>query len=1544
MGSNIRINGYEAGGNTKNVRHTYILILLISVLWAFVPQVMGAGPASWPDCSFGCTANDVNVLDVYLGDSSGNELGPCNPGDSVTAYICAIFENNANSARYAVTLLANISIDSVLEESFWNYTPHDGLCVLDSIGGKTNKTEKIYSFTWTCGQEVKLENVVISWVTSSTNCSDYESNSDLSCAARGTSKCYKEAGILVRGPLIVNFNFTNVCFCTNTTFTDTTTGGNRSVPYTYHWDFGEGNTSSEKNPSYHYTSAGNYTVNLTVTDVDGRSDSKTREVTVYPNPTANIAPDPAETCTGVNLQLNGTPSGGTPPYTHSWTEDGATYLSATNIANPVFNSSIAGTYNLTYNLTDSSGCTETDDIQVAVYNSSLSINKTANTTEPVGPGDVIEYNITVCNIGNVTINNVTVTDNRTGPHDIGTLAKSECDSVKSNYTVTEEDVCNGSVGNSAYATGDDKCGKEVRTGKDATLSIPTTYNSSLSINKTANTTGPVGPGDVIEYNITVKNTGTVNLTEVEIIDDLADLNESILVLKPGESQSFYPTFTVNETDICQAIVNNATIEAKDACGKVISKSASVIINTTYNASISITKDANTSGPIEPGDVIEYNVTVKNTGTVNLTEVEIIDDLADLNESILVLKPGESQSFNPTFTVNETDICQAIVNNATAVAKDPCGNEVDPPAAGIVTINTTYNASIEITILANVTEVGVGDVIGYTINLTNNGDVTLYNVTVNETLTGNSWDITTLSLNETVFFYTNYTVKESDIGNLINNTAIANSTDPCTFAKSTMEDSTSVVIRSVTELTIKKTALKKEVKRGGDITYIIEVCNEDDQSVHNVKVRDVFSANYDKIDQVSAIPKPEEGNDWIPEATWTFDELAAKDCITITLVVKVKEPQDFEFDMMQGVEGEGFVNVANDYTTTFQPFVIKNCAYAFSDETLTVSDCEHVIVVAYLGTELSTREHGSGMYDSDEIVKVRTENKSIEMDKDVSATHKPTTMTLYNNRTVTYSSRWTEDACAKNRVTGTSMHESYRYATSIDRNSHMKLDKNESEMEVESEFDGMGHIGFIKLSDPATCSCPFLESTEDYTGSFRIYEKVNEYGSSVVSNKSTSGKGLVVVDKHVGDKGCKDSQRSYESGTGSYDSDEFIQTYTNYIAKDISLVHEPISQNLTDETEIGSDLKWKEGMNSKNRKTSFIGEEYSSIESLDKETVARGLNAMETEAEFSGKASYRAVLQPDYENRSKSSPPEPVIDLDEEYVGDYSIERRIHLAGVPKYDHAHMEVAKTGKIFYQTKGTFAEYTITIENDGNQELAEEISVRDILPPGAVYVNSSKGPESLTSDYVLWKLTHLNVGDTKTITLWLNVTEFRGDALINCVEATTEYDNKTLLAKNVSVIEINWLRCCPTDPVFAVKTGIVDPETPNHVLYRIGIENKIGKKMKAKVIDYLPDDMTYLGYSIPASSYENDVVTWNVIDLDPFEAKTINYTAEVSSSGRYMNRALVEAYLEDGSILRPRYVNSVVDVGEFEGEVPGPGWQPPDWGFEQMASSTDLTCEEI
>ena len=89
-----------------------MVILLLLLFGAFAPAAM----AAWPDCSWGCTAADFNVIRVWLGDASGNEFDPgsCTPPNPVTAYIWTRIDVTANTDRYAGYVHYNLTINDVL--------------------------------------------------------------------------------------------------------------------------------------------------------------------------------------------------------------------------------------------------------------------------------------------------------------------------------------------------------------------------------------------------------------------------------------------------------------------------------------------------------------------------------------------------------------------------------------------------------------------------------------------------------------------------------------------------------------------------------------------------------------------------------------------------------------------------------------------------------------------------------------------------------------------------------------------------------------------------------------------------------------------------------------------------------------------------------------------------------------------------------------------------------------------------------------------------------------------------------------------------------------------------------------------------------------------------------------------------------------------------------------------------------------------------------------------------------------------------------------
>jgi hypothetical protein len=215
----------------------------------------------------------------------------------------------------------------------------------------------------------------------------------------------------------------------------------------------------------------------------------------------------------------------------------------------------------------------------------------------------------------------------------------------------------------------------------------------------------------------------------------------------------------------------------------------------------------------------------------------------------------------------------------------------------------------------------------------------------------------------------------------------------------------------------------------------------------------------------------------------------------------------------------------------------------------------------LGTAVKILGHGSGIYSREGETLLLSKNRSIQVKTSLKERYGPSSFTLPKGRSIDYNSKWSEAQSAKNRVTGASINERYMYATWIDRNSTIKLDKNGSTLESETSFEGAGHIGTLKQSGandtsihtPNHKGAPTFESQEDFLGSFRVYTKFDEYGKNVASNRSVSGYGSASSDKRIGR-----SQRSFESGTGAYQIEEVVQTVSSYMAKDIDVAQGPMS--------------------------------------------------------------------------------------------------------------------------------------------------------------------------------------------------------------------------------------------------------------------------------------------------------------------------------------------------------------------------------------------------
>lgn len=125
---------------------------------------------------------------------------------------------------------------------------------------------------------------------------------------------------------------------------------------------------------------GTHTITYSITDGNGCSDTKTVVIIVKESPKADIQLSGlANFCPGVVMDLDGNPSLGETPYTHSWTGQTGP-LNSTSIQNPEFNASTVGIYKLIYQVTDDNGCWDKDSIVLDVAEVDISfVNKNIET-------------------------------------------------------------------------------------------------------------------------------------------------------------------------------------------------------------------------------------------------------------------------------------------------------------------------------------------------------------------------------------------------------------------------------------------------------------------------------------------------------------------------------------------------------------------------------------------------------------------------------------------------------------------------------------------------------------------------------------------------------------------------------------------------------------------------------------------------------------------------------------------------------------------------------------------------------------------------------------------------------------------------------------------------------------------------------------------------------------------------------------------------------------------------------------------------------------
>ncbi|MEZ4830966.1 MAG: hypothetical protein R2873_03005 [Caldilineaceae bacterium] len=568
---------------------------------------------------------------------------------------------------------------------------------------------------------------------------------------------------------------------------------------------------------------------------------------------------------------------------------------------------------VTVNFSEFQAPKNADETVDVVQNPAYTIVKTAQIADGGNAidaeGDVINYTIVVDNTGNQSLTAVTVSDpliaNLSGPvgdnDNDGELDVDETWTYTGTYTVQQADIDNngggdGDIDNTATVSSDQL--------PDATddVTVLVTQNPAYAINKTATLadggTAADAAGDVINYTIVVTNTGNTSLTGVTVSDPLiatlAGPVESLNsdgVLEVGETWTYTGSYTVTQADIDNNgggdgdIDNTATVSSNEAPNR----SDSEAVDLQQNPAYTIVKTTDVTVVNAAGDIINYTIVVANTGNTSLTGVTVSDPLiatlAGPVESLNpdgVLEVGETWTYTGSYTVTQADIDNngggdGDIDNTATVSSNELDDQSDSVSVDVYVAPPPpppSNPAYAISKTADVTEVdAAGDVINYTIVVSNTGDVNLTNVTVNDPLIANlagpvesiSQD-GVLNVGETWTYTGSYTVTQDDIdtnggGNgIIENIATVSSTE---LADQSSQADVDVVMNG--QLMIEKTPDSQEVVSGGTVTFTLTVSNPGNVALGNVIVTD------DLCTTGPTFSGGDADNDGLldPSETWTY---------------------------------------------------------------------------------------------------------------------------------------------------------------------------------------------------------------------------------------------------------------------------------------------------------------------------------------------------------------------------------------------------------------------------------------------------------------------------------------------------------------------------------------------------------------------------------------------------------------------------------------------------------------------------------------------------
>ncbi|MEM7131453.1 MAG: hypothetical protein AAF702_34380 [Chloroflexota bacterium] len=470
---------------------------------------------------------------------------------------------------------------------------------------------------------------------------------------------------------------------------------------------------------------------------------------------------------------------------------------------------------------DGSTVSDTDTADVVTQDlpndPAIDIQKTPD-DQTILSGGFARFDIQVQNSGNVTLTNVTITDplapacDRTFPQLlVAEVTEYECilDNVTADFT------------NVVTVTGTSPSNIQVTDSDNANVTVVT---PAIDISK-APDVQTVLPGDPVQFSITVTNTGSVDLINVNVEDALAtECNRNLGTLAAGESTSYQctlPSATNSFTNVAvvtgDPVLGGPPVTATDTAEVIVILPA-----------IDITKTPDNQTVVQ-GTPVTFTIRVENTGTVTLTNVTVSDPLvSDCDRTFAQLIPGGVEEYSC-----QLDSVQlAFTNVASVTGTPPLGDDVsdqDDAVVGIVLpgLEIIKSPDLQLTL--------PNGSVNFTITVRNTGNSMLTNVTVTDPLAPDcNQEIDNLGPG----LVSEYVCTLNNVQSDLTNTASVSGQSP--NGDTLTDEDTAAVVVVIPSIAIDKRVAQSEVQPGEDALFTIVVTNTGTVVLNNVVVSDTLA--------------------------------------------------------------------------------------------------------------------------------------------------------------------------------------------------------------------------------------------------------------------------------------------------------------------------------------------------------------------------------------------------------------------------------------------------------------------------------------------------------------------------------------------------------------------------------------------------------------------------------------------------------------------------------------------------------------------------------